>query len=339
MDNTVNNENELEPERPPHPPLYEQLYPTSHQLSPTVVPYDGFVADIDARSIFDIIEKSDKMSLIMLLTNRSNLQRVEICEKYKSIYNKDLIVDLKSILSGDLKDLIISMMTPLPIFYAKELNLSIDGTIKNDSVLIEILCTLSKKEINIVKNEYKKLYNKVLEEDIHDTCTKFKRLMVSLCCANRDVNMTINIESAINDAKKLLNFDTNNNDANVFNDIFVRRNELQLKKIFHEYEKISGHSIETTIKKEFSGDMKKALICIVKCVNNRAVFFAEQLYKSMIGLGTDDRSLQRLILTRSEIDMGEIKQIFQTQYNDTLENFIIDDCSGHYKKCLLALIN
>lgn len=58
------------------------------QLSPTVVPYNGFVADIDARSIFDIIEKSDKMSLIMLLTNRSNLQRVEICETYKSIYNK-----------------------------------------------------------------------------------------------------------------------------------------------------------------------------------------------------------------------------------------------------------
>lgn len=176
-------------------------------------------------------------------------------------------MDLKSILSGDLKDLIISMMTPLPIFYAKELSLSIDRTITNDSVLIEILCTLTKKEINIVKNEYKKLYNKTLEEDIHDTCSKFKRLMVSLCCANRDVNMTINIESAINDAKKLLNFNTSNNDTNIFNDIFVRRNELQLKQIFHEYEKISGHSIDKTIQKEFSGDMKKALICIGMFLN------------------------------------------------------------------------
>lgn len=320
MSDTMIDQNELEPQLPSHPPLYEQLYPTSYQLSPTVVPYVSFVAELDARSIFNIIEKVDKISLIMLLTNRSNSQRIDICKQYKSIYNKDLLNDLKSKLCGDLKDLIISMLTPVPIFYAKELYTSIDGTIKNDNILIEILCTLSKKDIDIVKNEYKKLYNKTLEEDIHDTCGKFKRLMVSLCCANRDVNMKINIEKAINDAKKLYNF---NNNTDVFIDIFVRRNELQLKQIFYEYKKLSGQNIELTIKKEFSGDMKKALLTIFKCVNNRAGFFAEKLYKSMIGLGTDDRSLQRLILTRSEIDMGDIKKHFQLLYKDTLENFII----------------
>lgn len=61
---------------------------------------------------------------------------------------------------------------------------------------------------------------------------------------------------------------------------------------------------------------------IVKCVNNRAAFFAEQLYKSMKGLGTDDSRLIRLVVTRSEVDMGEIKEAFKEEYGESLEDFI-----------------
>lgn len=57
-------------------------------------------------------------------------------------------------------------------------------------------------------------------------------------------------------------------------------------------------------------------------MKNRAGFFAEQLYKSMKGMGTDDVRLFRLVVTRSEIDMGEIKQAFIQQYGQSLENFI-----------------
>lgn len=57
-------------------------------------------------------------------------------------------------------------------------------------------------------------------------------------------------------------------------------------------------------------------------MNNRAAFFAEQLYKSMKGLGTDDSRLIRLVVTRSEVDMGEIKEAFKEEYNESLEDFI-----------------
>jgi len=60
----------------------------------------------------------------------------------------------------------------------------------------------------------------------------------------------------------------------------------------------------------------------VKCVKHRASFFAEQLYKSMKGLGTDDSRLIRLIVTRCEIDIGEIKNEFLQQYGESLEDFI-----------------
>ena len=61
---------------------------------------------------------------------------------------------------------------------------------------------------------------------------------------------------------------------------------------------------------------------LVKSARNRAGYFAERLYKSMKGLGTDNPSLIRLVVTRSELDMGEIKQAFNQRYGETLEAFI-----------------
>ena len=40
------------------------------------------------------------------------------------------------------------------------------------------------------------------------------------------------------------------------------------------------------------------------------------------GLGTDDDTLMRVIISRCEVDMVEIKTEFQRQYNQTLGKFI-----------------
>ena len=39
-------------------------------------------------------------------------------------------------------------------------------------------------------------------------------------------------------------------------------------------------------------------------------------------MGTDDRTLIRLIVTRAEVDMVQIKQEFQKQFGQSLEAFI-----------------
>ncbi|XP_043594544.1 annexin B11-like isoform X2 [Bombus pyrosoma] len=315
-----------------------------YQLSPTVVPYNDF----DARADAEVLRKAmkgfgtDEKAIIHVLANRSNLQRQEIAVQFKTLYGKDLIKDLKSELSGNFERLVLAMMMPLPQFYAKELHDAMAGIGTDECVLIEVLCTMSNHEIRVIKQAYEAMYGRTLEDDLRDdTSGNFKRLMVSLCCANRDESFDIDHAAAIEDAKELLRagelrFGT---DESTFNAVLVQRNVPQLKQVFQEYENITGHAIEDAIENEFSGDIKKGLLAIVKCVKNRAGFFAEQLYKSMKGLGTDDDRLIRLVVTRCEVDMGEIKETFRQLYNESLEEFISGDCSGHYKKCLLALVS
>lgn len=43
-------------------------------------------------------------------------------------------------------------------------------------------------------------------------------------------------------------------------------------------------------------------------------------------MGTDDRTLIRIIVTRSEVDMVQIKQEFQKLYGKSLDQFIRVSC-------------
>jgi hypothetical protein len=63
-------------------------------------------------------------------------------------------------------------------------------------------------------------------------------------------------------------------------------------------------------------------VFLVKSVRNKAAFFAERLHDSMAGMGTKDQALIRIMVTRCEVDMVDIKNAFQAKYGKTLESFI-----------------
>lgn len=56
----------------------------------------------------------------------------------------------------------------------------------------------------------------------------------------------------------------------------------------------------------------------VECVQSPAAFFAKRLNDSMDGMGTDDTTLIRVIVSRSEIDLADIKSEYERIYNRTL---------------------
>ena len=60
----------------------------------------------------------------------------------------------------------------------------------------------------------------------------------------------------------------------------------------------------------------------VRCIKDKPSVFAKVLHKSMKGLGTDDESLLRVVISRCEEDMVQIKEAFERDYKQTLGQFI-----------------
>ncbi|CAH1119109.1 unnamed protein product [Phaedon cochleariae] len=322
---------------------YPSGYPCQ-QGTPTVVPAQNHDPCEDAEKIKVAMESwlINDVAITRVLSMRSREQRLHIAAVFKVLYGKDLIERFEKKLHFNFKKSVLAMMTPLPDFHAKELHDAITGTGKDDDALLEVLCSMSNQEILAIRQAYHAMYHSNLENDIKgDTSGIFKRLMVSLCRACRDENTPANQEEATEDAQWLYDVGEKRilgTDESTFIRVFSHRSFTQLQLIFMEYERISGHDIEEAIKSQFSGISQLGFLAIVHNIKNQPLFFAKMLNKSMKGLGTRNRQLIRLMTTRCEIDMEDIAREYEAKYGESLIDAIKGDCSGDYRRFMVALI-
>uniref|UniRef100_A0A674BBZ4 Annexin n=1 Tax=Salmo trutta TaxID=8032 RepID=A0A674BBZ4_SALTR len=283
---------------------------------------------------------TDESAIIELLGSRTSKQRVPMVAAYKTTYGKDLFHDLKSELTGSFEKLAIAMLQTPAKFDASELKEAISGAGTDEACLIEILSSRSNAEIREINQIYKHEYGKTLEDSIsNDTSGHFRRLLVSLCQGNRDEREQVDTNMAKQDAQKLYAAGENKvgTDESQFNAILCARSKPHLRAVFHEYQQMCGRDIVKSICREMSGDVEDGMVAVVKCIRNTPEYFAERLHKAMAGAGTKDRTLIRVMVTRSEVDMLDIRQVYQQTYGKSLYTAISGDTSGDYKKMLLKL--
>ncbi|XP_076253642.1 annexin B9-like isoform X2 [Rhynchophorus ferrugineus] len=311
--------------------------------SPTVFPADDFDEESDARALKEAFKGfgTDEDTVIEILAKRSNEQRRKIASTFKTMYGKDLIKELKSELRGNFEDVMIALMTDPIEYQAKQLHHAISGLGTDEATIVEILGIHDNESVVGIANAYEGLYQTSLEVDIKgDTTGHLKRLLVSLANGNRDESDEVDEEAARKDAQALLQAGEllfAGTDESVFNMVLCQRNRPQLRRVFHEYEEITGHSIENAVENEFSGNIRDSMLQLIHCVRDPIDFLATRLHDSMAGIGTDDRTLIRIIVGRSEIDLGEIKEVYNGKYGKTLAERI-EDASGDYKKTLITIV-
>ena len=55
-----------------------------------------------------------------------------------------------------------------------------------------------------------------------------------------------------------------------------------------------------------SQQLQRLAVCLVKYAKSPANFYAERLYNTGKGIGTDEEGMTRIIVTRSEVSAGSI---------------------------------
>ncbi|KAH0509917.1 Annexin A6 [Microtus ochrogaster] len=304
--------------------------------------FPDFDPNQDAEALYTAMKGfgSDKESILELITSRSNKQRQEICQSYKSLYGKDLIADLKYELTGKFERLIVNLMRPLAYCDAKEIKDAISGVGTDEKCLIEILASRTNEQMHQLVAAYKDAYERDLESDIiGDTSGHFQKMLVVLLQGTRENDDVVSEDLVQQDVQDLyeageLKWGT---DEAQFIYILGNRSKQHLRLVFDEYLKTTGKPIEASIRGELSGDFEKLMLAVVKCIRSTPEYFAERLFKAMKGLGTRDNTLIRIMVSRSELDMLDIREIFRTKYEKSLYSMIKNDTSGEYKKALLKL--
>ena len=285
---------------------------------------------------------TDEDTIIKLVCNRTNHERQEIVKYYATAYGKDLIKELKSELGGKLEDVVLGMFQTPAEYDATCLYKAMKGIGTDESVLIEIIGTRVNWQIKQIKEAFTKLYKKDLIKWVDsETSGAFKKLLISLLQGNRSENQNPDPSMMANDAQALYRAGAGRwgTDEAMFNKIFALRSAAEIRMISQYYEQQSGKSLLKAVDSEFSGDIKTLLYTIVQGLLNPSEYFATRIHSAVSGLGTNDKKLMRVLISRDEIDMPQIKAEYRRLYGRDMMGDIRSDTSGDYKKILHELAN
>ncbi|XP_059312235.1 annexin D3-like [Lycium ferocissimum] len=286
---------------------------------------------------------TNEKSVISVLGHRNATQRKKIRETYQQLYNRSLVDDIFSELSGDFRKAVM-LWTYEPFErdarLANEALKSKKKTITQLQVIVEIACASSPDHLVAVRQAYCGLFNCSLEEDIAaNVPTLVQKILVGLVRSYRYdkelVDPSIaNAEAAIlREAIRAKQLDSDN-----FLLILSTRNVHQLRATFDCYKQNYGFSIDQDMKSCGKGLLESILKVVIWCINAPEKHFAEVVRASIVGIGTDEDSLTRAIVTRAEVDMMKVRGEYFIVNKTSLDNAVIGDTSGDYMKFLMTLL-
>uniref|UniRef100_A0A0E0QC91 Annexin n=1 Tax=Oryza rufipogon TaxID=4529 RepID=A0A0E0QC91_ORYRU len=120
--------------------------------------------------------------------------------------------------------------------------------------------------------------------------------------------------------------------------IVTTRSKSQLRATFQRYREDHGSDIAEDIDSHCIGQFGRMLKTAVWCLTSPEKHFAEVIRHSILGLGTYEDMLTRVIVSRAEIDMRHIREEYKIRYKTTVTRDVVGDTSFGYKGFLLALV-
>ncbi|XP_058179117.1 annexin D5-like [Rhododendron vialii] len=299
----------------------------------------------DATSLHRAFEGKgcDEATIVNILANRSATERALIRKEYNSKFSEDLDIALsKELVTGDLKEAVLLWMREPGDRDAKLVQQALTGEF---NIAIEVICSRTPSQIQALKQAYRSMSGVDLDKDIGNHASfDHKKLLLAYVDTTRFEGPEVDAKIVEKDVKELYKDGEERLGTNeaTFIRIFTERSSAHLAEINSVYRHLYENSLEKAVKKETSGRFEFALLTILQCAENPGKYFAKALYEALNPLiaitGIDKRKLTRIIVSRAEIDIEQIKAEYKKENKKSLSDDVHSKTSGNYRSFLVSLL-
>lgn len=284
--------------------------------------------------------KEREDDVVNIIKTNDLITRCHAAQYYEAKYNSELREDLKKKLGGDFRNLAgLCFLNPIELD-VKLLQKAFKGTSNKEDTVIEILTSRSYDYLQVVQRIYQQKLGSELAKDVEKHFGGvIQKCLLYLLGTKRKENPNPDLNFCVEEAKKLVSCkdgEWTKNEA-LFKEIFVDRSPEELVAIGRSYLQLTGTHFLDALEKRMGGTDRKLIREIM--FNNIIPheLFAEKLDNAIKGMGTNEEVVDRVLVTRSNIDMPEIKEMYQFKVKKSLEESLKDDTSGKYQELCLFL--
>jgi len=270
---------------------------------------------------------TDEAALIRLLVHATCDQVALIREAYKSMFDRDLVDDLRSETSGDFCKALVALASKKPSGSLDEdverLHKAMEGFGTDEAELISVLCNKTEEQLTHLKDRYKDVHGVDLQSKVESETTgifesaDFRNTLLSILTP-RYVSIAKNIRQAMDGWGK---------DSNALIAMLIHRSPKDRESIKANYSKMFNRELSDDIKNECSGDFEKVLLALIDSPARNA---AKLLHAATDGLGTN-AGVINAVLARNDAIMAGIRKEYEAMYNKPLMDVLEKECSGKHK--------
>ena len=290
--------------------------------------------NLDHDKFFELIVKHSK-----------NFDRQIMVDEYQEQFSENLFDVLNKKFSGELKEIVTFLFYNPYELDARIINNSLRGKKRDEKAVIEIICSRPYWYLQTVDQEYFRLYNIHLKDELNkEKSAEFKSFLICILTTPRAVGQSFKNEKQVSEVVNTINKHTlkkYGKEVELFKDVFVRRSREDLTLIAREFRNADSkkRNLYDVVDSTCPDKTKEILKAIIYSVIMPSHYFAHLLKKAIIGAGTDNKVLNRVLVTRAEVDMENIRNYYKLETKNELVKDIEGDTSGNYRKITKMLGN
>ena len=286
----------------------------------------------DMEDIHNALKDKEITKIVELICKRTNSQRQKIKDTYYSSYGNDLIVEFESKLSGNIKELILGLMKTPEDFDASEMYSAMKGLGTDELRLSEIIATRPSRHLFQVKERYPILYTESLDEAIiGDTSKCYQKILIAIIQGKRSDNPYPNTQKMKEIVEKLKVGEKGKINEDSLVQYFGSCSYGEICTICRLYERTYKTSILDDIKNSVDGDAYDFFQMFLEYISDPGSFFAEKLHNFK------EKDLIRILTSRSEVDMDEIRDAYKELYKTELIDDLKEKTEGDFQLGLSIL--